>query len=59
MGVSIHVHQEGRGHEMGCLLCLFIQHKAIGVPNQWSVVCVEENLVWELCGDQEEEAVLK
>lgn len=59
MGVSIHVHQEGRGHEMGCLLCLFIQHKAIGVPDQWSVVCVEENLVWKLCGDQEEEAVLK
>lgn len=55
MGVSIHVHQEGRGHEMGRLLRLFVQHKAIGVSDQWSVVCVKEHLVWKLCGDQEED----
>lgn len=42
---------------MGCLLRLFIQDKAVGVPDQRSVVCVEEHLVWKLCGDQEEEAI--
>ena len=55
MGVSVHVHQEWWGHEMGCLLCLFIKHKAVGITDQRPVVCVEEDLVWKLCRDQEEE----
>lgn len=54
MGVSIHINQEWWGHEMGCLLRLFVQHKAVGVTNQWPVVCVEENLVWKLYGDQKQ-----
>lgn len=37
---------------MGCLLCLFIKHKAVGVPDERSVVCVEEHLVWKLCEDE-------
>lgn len=35
------------------LLGLLIQDKAVGVPDQWSVVCVEENLVWKLCGQKQ------
>ena len=46
MRVSIHIHQEGWGHEVGCLLRLLIQHKTIGIPDQWSVISVEEHLVW-------------
>ena len=53
MGVSIHIHQERRGHEMGSLLSLFIQHEAVGISDQWSIVCVEEHLVWKLWWDQE------
>ena len=48
MGVSVHVHQVGWGHEMGGLLCLLVQHEAVGVPDQRPVVCVEEHLVWKL-----------
>lgn len=48
MGVSIHVHQEGWRHEVGRLLRLFVQHKAVGVSDQGPVVCVEENLVRDL-----------
>lgn len=48
MGVSVHVHQEGWGHEMGGLLRLLVQHEAVGVPDQRPVVCVEEHLVWKL-----------
>lgn len=33
---------------MRCLLRLLIQHKAIGIADHWSVVCVEEDLVWDL-----------
>lgn len=33
---------------MGSLLCLFVQHKAVGIPDQRSVVCVEEHLIWKL-----------
>lgn len=40
---------------MGRLLGLFVQHKAIGVSDQRSVVRVKEHLVWKLCGDQEED----
>lgn len=58
MGVSIHVNQEGWRHEMRCLLRLFVQHKAICVPDQRSVVCVEEHLVWKLCGHQEKKSSL-
>lgn len=57
MGVSIHIHQERWRHEMGCLLRLFIQHKAVGVPDQRSVVCVEENLVWKLCADRDKHKI--
>lgn len=41
---------------MGRLLRLFIQHKAVGVADQGPIVCMEEDLVWKLCGDQGEEA---
>lgn len=54
MGVPIYIHQEGRGHEMRCLLCLLIQHEAIGVPDQRPVVCVEEHLIWKLCGEKQQ-----
>lgn len=56
MGVSIHVHQEGRGHEMRRLLRLFIQHEAVGIADQRPVVRVEEDLVRELRGDREKDA---
>lgn len=48
MGVSIYIDQERRGHQMGSLLCLLIQHKPIGITNQRPVICVEEHLVWQL-----------
>lgn len=44
---------------MGSLLCLFVQHKAVGIPDQWSVVCVEEHLIWKLRGDQEKQEISK
>lgn len=53
VGVPIHIHQEGRGHEMGCLLGLLIQHKAVGVPDQWSIVGVEKHLIWKLDKDRQ------
>lgn len=53
MGIPIYIYQEGWWHKMGGLLRLFIQHKTVGVPDQWPVVCVEEYLVWKLYEDQE------
>lgn len=44
---------------MGSLLCLFVQHKAVGIPDQRSVVCVEEHLIWKLRGDQEKQEISK
>lgn len=55
MRIAIYIHQEGWWHKMGCLLSLFVQHKTVGVPDQWSVVCVEKHLVWKLYEDQEKE----
>lgn len=48
MGISVHVHQEGRRHEVRRLLRLFVQHKAVSVADQRAVVCVEEDLVRDL-----------
>lgn len=56
MGVSVHVHQEGRGHEVRRLLGLLVQHVVVGIPDQRPVVCVEEHLVRDLkekMGDNE------
>lgn len=44
---------------MGSLLCLFVQHKAVGIPDQRSVICVEEHLIWKLRGDQEKQEISK
>lgn len=54
MGVPVYIHQERRGHEMRRLLRLLIQHEAVGVPDQWPVVCVEEHLIWKLCGEKQQ-----
>lgn len=54
MGVPVYIHQERRGHEMRCLLRLLIQHEAVGVPYQRTVVCVEEHLIWKLCGEKQQ-----
>lgn len=43
--VPVHIHQEGRRHEMGGLLCLLIQHVVVGVTDQRPVISVEEHLV--------------
>ena len=59
MGVAIYIHQERWGHEMRRLLRLFIEHEAIRVPDQRSVVCMEEHLVWKLCGGQEKQQFRK
>lgn len=51
MRVSIHIHQEGRGHEVGGLLGLLIQHVVVGVSDQRPVVGVEEHLIRNLKGN--------
>lgn len=48
MGVSIHIHQERGRHEVRRLLRLLVQHEAVGVADEWPIVCVEENLVRDL-----------
>lgn len=48
VGIPIYIHQERWRHEVWRLLRLFVQHKAVGVADQRSVVCVEENLVRDL-----------
>lgn len=48
VGVPIHIHQEGRGHEVGRLLGLLVQDKVIGVPDQGPEVSVKEHLVRNL-----------
>lgn len=48
VGVAVHVHQEGRGHEVRSLLRLLVQHVVVGVPDQRPEVRVEEHLVWNL-----------
>lgn len=53
MGVSIYIYQERRGHQVGGLLCLLIQHKAVSISNQWPVIRVEEHLVWKLWKPEE------
>lgn len=48
VGVAIDVDQEGRGHEVGRLLCLLIQNKVVGITDQWAVVCVKVHLMRNL-----------
>lgn len=43
--VPVHVHQEGRGHEVRGLLRLLIQHVVVGVTDQRPVIGMEEHLV--------------
>lgn len=48
VGVTVHIHQEWRGHQVRRLLGLLIQHIVVGVTNEWSVVSVEKHLVCNL-----------
>lgn len=48
MRISINIHQERRRHKMRSLLSLFIQHIVICIADQWSVIRMEEHLVWNL-----------
>ncbi len=46
--VAINVDQEGRGHQVGRGLGLFVQHVVVGITDQWTVVGVVEQLFREL-----------
>lgn len=46
--IPVHVHQEGRRHEVRGLLGLLIQHIVVGVSDQWTEVCMEEHLFGDL-----------
>ena len=49
--VAIYIDEEGRGHNVGCLLRLFVQHVVAAVTDEWSVVCVEVLLLRQLATD--------